>query len=107
MRSGRTTQTEKVRKLRALARSSNKHEAALALERAQALEPTTAKAIAHDIAQRLAVRGLIVHVQRRGARGPQRRSKVDASVRFYCSRARRSWFAGQFDIEITEYPAGV
>jgi hypothetical protein len=41
-----TTRTEKIRKLRALARSPNKHEAALALEKAQQLERTTAKAIA-------------------------------------------------------------
>jgi hypothetical protein len=59
-----TTQTEKVRKLRALARSPNKHEAALALAKAQALESKTAKAIAYAIEQLLKERELTVRVRR-------------------------------------------
>ena len=83
-----TTQTEKVRKLRALARSPNRHEAALALAKAQALEPRTAKAIAHAIAQLLAARGMQVRVRRR-------------DVQYYCSRSRHSYH--QLEILITEY----
>jgi hypothetical protein len=64
-----TSQTEKVRKLRALARSPNRHEAALALAKAQALEPSTAKAIAHAIARLLEARGLMVRVRRRSGDG--------------------------------------
>jgi hypothetical protein len=60
-----TTRTEKIRKLRALARSPNKHEAALALEKAQQLERTTAKAIAIAIGELLKERGLTVRVRRR------------------------------------------
>jgi hypothetical protein len=39
-----TTRKEKIRKLRALAQSPNKHEAAQALEKAQALESTIVSA---------------------------------------------------------------
>ena len=85
-----TTQTEKVRKLRAVARSPNSHEAALALAKAQALESRTAKAIG---------RGLTVRVRRRGWDG--RRSRADATVQYYCSRSRHS--EHQFEILITEY----
>ena len=93
-----TTQSEKVRKLHALARSPNRHEAALAL--AKALEPKTAKAIAHAIAQLLETRGLIVCVRRRsGAWRP--RSKADADVQYYCSHSRNSYH--QLEILITKY----
>ena len=99
-----TTQTEKVRKLRALARSPNRHEAALALALAlalaKALEPKTAKAIAHAIAQLLETRGLIVCVRRRsGAWRP--RSKADADLQYYCSHSRHSYH--QLEILITKY----
>lgn len=58
----------KIRMLRALARSPNKHEAATALARAQELEATTAKAIAHVIALLVKERGFVVRVRRGSAR---------------------------------------
>jgi Protein of unknown function (DUF2786) len=62
-----STQREKLRKLRALARSPNKHEAALALKKAQELESKIfgAKEIAHSIAQLFKARGMTVWVHRR------------------------------------------
>jgi hypothetical protein len=101
-----TTKREKIRKLRALAKSPNKHEAALALAKAEALEarmrPTTAKAIAHAVAQLLEARGMKVRVKPRvRADESALRPKVDADVRYFVSRDRRS--KHQIKIEIIEY----
>jgi hypothetical protein len=102
-----TTQREKLRKLRALARSPNKHEAALALAKAEELEgkirDTGAKGIARAIAQLLETRGLVVRVRRRQWQERQSRSKVDADVRYGYSQARYPWH--RIEILITEYPA--
>jgi Protein of unknown function (DUF2786) len=100
-----TTRTEKVRKLRALARDKGAfaNEAAVALAKAQALEFRTAKAIAHAIAQLLEARGMQVRVRRRRSAGePWLRSKVDADVRYFCSRSRYSR-SHQILIEVAEY----
>ena len=93
-----TTQSEKIRKLRALAKSPNRHETAAALAKAKALENRTAKAIAQAIGQLLETYGLTVRVRRRHGR---KRSEADADVEYFCSRARRS--DHQLEILITEY----
>jgi hypothetical protein len=92
-----TTRTEKVRKVRALARS-----AALALEKAQALEARTAKGLAQAVAQALEARGLVVRVRRRNGEVP--RSKVDVNVQYSVSRSRHHWH--QCEILVTEYATG-
>jgi uncharacterized protein DUF2786 len=100
-----TTRTEKeVRKLLRLSRdrAATKNEAAVALAMAQKLEAKTAKAIAHDIAQLLEARGLIVRVRRRrsGENYHRPRPKVDTEVRYWCSQSHSYH---QFEILITEY----
>jgi hypothetical protein len=107
-RKRRTTQREKIRKLRALGRSPNKHEAALALAKAQELESKTpnAKAIAHAIAQLLEASGVRVCVRRRSnAEGPWSRSKVDAHVRYHYRRRHNRQFSTthQIEVEVTVY----
>jgi hypothetical protein len=103
-----TSRRDKIRKLRALARSPNKHEATLALEKARAFEATmlTAKALAHAIEQLLKERGMVVRVK------PHRtkdeflwESGVDAEVRYRVSRRNRLYLGPlpSLCIEITEY----
>jgi hypothetical protein len=102
-----TTRKEKIRKLRALARSPNKHEATLALAKAQGLEAETAKAIARAIAQLLQARGLVVRVKRREGlrdRGDWAK-KVDADVRYFCSRDRHKQ-PFRFEITVVEWELG-
>ena len=97
-----STRTEKVRKLRALARSPNRHEAALALAKAQELEGRTAKAIAQAIAQLLKARGMQVLVRRRVSRERWPNTKADAAVRYFSSRGR--WLAPhRIQIDVIEY----
>jgi uncharacterized C2H2 Zn-finger protein len=98
-----TTQSEKVRKLRALARDKGAfaNEAAVALAKAQALESRTAKVIARAIAQLLKTRGLTVRVRRRSGEHWQPTPRVDATVQYHSSRSRHS--NHQFEILITEY----
>jgi Protein of unknown function (DUF2786) len=100
-----TRRAEKVRKLRALARDKGafENEAAVALAKAQALETKTVKAIAYAVARLLETRGLVARVRRRNREKDDQwpRSKVDAEVRYYCSRSRYSHH--QFEIQITEY----
>jgi Protein of unknown function (DUF2786) len=94
----RTTRREKIRKLRALARSPNKHEAALALEKAEQLEAKTigARDIALAIGSVLEQRGLAVRVRRRGySKWPL----AEAEVRYYMGRGR-SWSRGGRCVEI-------
>lgn len=97
-----TTRTEKVRKLRALARDKGAfaNESAVALAKAQALEFRTAKAIARAIGQLLEARGMQVRVRRRGTE--ERWSRVDVDVRYFCSRSRYRQ-PHQIMIEVTEY----
>ena len=99
-----TTQTEKVRKLRALGRSPNKHEAAAALAKAQALESKTAKAIAHDVAQLLKTRGLTVRVRRRSAEYWEPTPRPDVTVQYLQPKVDTK--SHQFEILITEYEKG-
>jgi hypothetical protein len=99
-----TTRTEKVRKLRALGRSPNKHEAALALQKARELEPKTAKGIAQDIASLLKEQGLKVRVRRyspqsRGARPPS----FDVEIDYRTSQAKVFRPRHQLEITIIEY----
>ena len=106
--SGKTTRKEKIRKLYALAKSPNKHEAALALEKAQALESKsgTGKIIAHTIAQLLEARGLKVSVQRyrsESLRSPKLQKGTDVVVR-YRDRRSSSWHIGPpYEIDISEW----
>ena len=102
-----TSRRDKIRKLRALARSPNKHEAALALEKAQAFEAKmlTAKELAREIGQLLEERGKVVRVRRHPAQGLLRGSKVDAEVRYRVSRSRLH-MGPALRIEITEYDSG-
>ena len=97
-----STRKEKIRKLHALARDkgASKHEAALALEKAQELEAKTltAKAIAHIVAQLLEARGLKVRVRRmkslRDNYPPLDAERVDVDVSYYCyppSRGRSKY----------------
>jgi hypothetical protein len=95
--------TEKVRKLSALARSSNQHEATLALEKALELERKTAKGIALAIATLLKERGLVVQARRHGGDVVRRRDAIDAEVSYRTSRARRAPQHPYIKIEITEY----
>lgn len=102
-----TTQREKIRKLRALARSPNHHEAASAKAKAEELErrQVTAKTLAHAIAQLLDRRGMKVRVnRRRRADDDFPQSKVDADIRYFNSSCR-GW-PHEFKIEITEYREG-
>jgi hypothetical protein len=100
-----TTRTEKVRKLRALGRSPNKHEAALALQKARELEPKTAKGIAMDIASLLKEQGLKVRVSRynpsryRSREGPA----FDVEIDYRTSQARIFRPRHQLEITIVEY----
>jgi hypothetical protein len=103
-----TSRRDKIRKLRALARSPNKHEAALALEKAQAFEATmlTAKALAHAVGQLLEARGMVVRVK------PHRTKDeflwtlgVDAEARYRVSRHSRLYLgpSPSLCVEIIEY----
>jgi hypothetical protein len=99
-----TTRKEKIKKLRALASSPNQHEAALALEKAQAMESKlgTGKIIAHAIAELLAARGLRVCVQRHRSERPMPKG-IDVVVRY---RDRRSSFSHAgllYEIEVSEW----
>src|SRR6476469_3951069 len=90
-----TSQYEKIRKLRALGRSPNKHEAAAALAKAKALEDKAAKfnakVIAYAIGQLLEARGIRVQVRRReSANDLWLRSKFEAEVRYFRSQGRAS-----------------
>jgi hypothetical protein len=100
-----TTLKEKVRKLRALAQSPDKHESALALEKAEGLESTigTGKVIAHAIAQHIEARGLTVCVKRR--RGGERSlpEGVDVVVRYCHSRSSFSHSGPAYEIEVREW----
>ena len=78
-----TTRTEKLRRLHALARSPNKHEAALALAKAQAMESGTAKAITQAIAKLLEARGMQVRVS-----APSRSAKSRAVLTSSSRQAR-------------------
>ena len=99
-----TTRTEKVRKLRALARSPNKHEAALALQKARELKPKTAKGVAQDIASLLKALGLKVRVSRhdRGYRQPGGPS-FDVEIDYRTSRAMTFRPRHYLEISIVEY----
>jgi Protein of unknown function (DUF2786) len=99
-----STRAARIRKLRALARSPNRHEAALAKAKAQELDSrTAAKEVARAIARLLEERGLTVHMKRRA--GSQRaRPKVDAVVNYFVSRHRPDEGSPQLNIEIVEYP---
>jgi hypothetical protein len=103
----KSTPREKIRKLRRLARSPNPHEAALAAERADALEAKLlpAKTIAREIARLLAARGLSVRVRTRGA-DDWSAPKVDAEVHYFVSLARRYQPRHRLKIEITDYEHG-
>ena len=104
-----STQYEKIRKLRALGRSPNKHEAAAALAKAKALEDKAArfnaKAIAYAIGQLLKARGMRVQVRRRKtAEDLWLRPKFEAEVRYFRSQARPSvGRVGRLTILVTEY----
>ena len=99
-----TGRAAKLRKLRALAGSPNRHEAALARAKAQALESqTAAKEVARAIARLLEERGLAVQVKRRGL-CPRSEPRVDALVSYFVSRARPYEGSPQLNIEIVEYP---
>jgi hypothetical protein len=81
-----TSQYEKIRKLRALGRSPNKHEAAAALAKAKELEDKAAKFNAKDVAyaigQLLEARGMRVQVRRRKtAEDLWSKPKFEAEVR--------------------------
>ena len=84
-----TTAKESLRKLRALARSPNAHEAALALAKAQELEAKIvgAKEIAHAVAQLLKARGMTVRVRRRHGKA-RATSNVDAELEYFYSQSR-------------------
>jgi len=100
-----TTRSEKVRKLRALGRSPNKHEAALALQKARELEPETAKGVALGIASLLKEQGLKVRISRHGqrpSRGP-RPSSFDAEIDYRTSQAKVFRPRHYLEITIVEY----
>jgi hypothetical protein len=103
-----TSRRDKIRKLHALARSPNKHEAALALAKAQAFEATmiTAKALAQAVGRLLEARGMVVRVRPHRAEELRRellwKSKTDAEVRYRVSRSRL-YTGAALCIEITEY----
>jgi hypothetical protein len=105
-----TTQREKIQKLRALARSPNQHEAALARAKAEELESrhVTAKTLAHAIAQLLEGRGMVVRVKHRYAREvnrhqdlPSHKTKIDADIRYFKSQSRA--LHHEIGIEVIEY----
>ena len=97
-----TTRAEKIRKLRALGRSPNKHEAAAALQKARELEPKTAKGVAQDIASLLVERGLKVRVRRHGLR-PSGGRAFDVEIDYRTSRARVFRPRHYLGITIIEY----
>jgi hypothetical protein len=101
-----TMRKEKIRKLRALARSPNRHKAALALAKAKAKalehrnEEVTAKEVARAIVRLLEARGLSVRVRPRNS-AEWSQPKTDAEVHYFCSRDRHVPL--QIKIEVTEY----
>jgi hypothetical protein len=98
-----STRAGRIRKLRALGRSPNRHEAVAALAKAQALESqTVAKEVARAIARLLEERGLTVLVRRHKSERPD--PQVDALVSYFVSRHRPMEGSPQLVIEITEYP---
>jgi hypothetical protein len=101
---GPTTRKEKIRKLRALARSPNKHEAAVALEKARVLEATfgTGKIIAHDIAPLLEARGLRVRVERYRAAEVLKPKGVDVLIRYRQRRSNSSHAGPVYEIDVAE-----
>jgi hypothetical protein len=100
-----TTQREKVRKLRALARSPNSHKAALAKARAEELERkiqgSGAKALAHEVARLLKAQGVAVRVRLRRGESERPGPRVDADVCYFYSRSR--YALHRIEILITEY----
>jgi Protein of unknown function (DUF2786) len=100
-----TTRSEKIRKLRALARSPNRHEAALALEMAEKLESKylTARGVALAIEPLFSKRGLKVRVRRYRTSEPYR-NPVDVEVRY--RRSRASYRPPGVEIMVTEYEGG-
>src|SRR5262245_49319467 len=101
-----TTQTEKIRKLRALGRSSNSHEAALALEMARKLEAkaATAKGAARAIAALFEERGLSVHMRRHNAQETLNwRRTFDVEISYRVSKAKVFLPRHTLKIEITEF----
>jgi hypothetical protein len=99
-----TSRRDKIRKLRALVHSSNEHEAALALAKAQVFEAgmPTAKALAHEIEQLLAARGMKIRVQRHPVKELLWGTKIDVEVRYRVSKSQLHT-GPALCIEITEY----
>jgi hypothetical protein len=101
-----TTRKEQIKKLRALARSPNQHEAAQALEKAQAMEAKlgTGKIIAHTIAELLAARGLRVCVLRHRSEHEQPMPQgIDVVVRYRDRRSSFSHAGPLYEIEVSQW----
>jgi hypothetical protein len=101
-----TTRKEKIRRLRALAQSAtNKHEAAVALEKARVLEATigTGKIIAHDLAPLLEARGLRVRVERYRAAEVLKPGGVDVLIRYRQRRSNSSHAGPVYEIDVAEW----
>jgi hypothetical protein len=100
-----TTRKEQIKKLRALARSPNQHEAAQALEKAQAMEAKlgTGKIIAHAIAELLAARGLKACVQRHRSSEQPMPKGIDVVVRYRNRRSSFSHAGPLYEIEVSQW----
>jgi hypothetical protein len=104
-----TTRTEKIRKLRALGRSPNPHEAASALEMARKLEARaiTAKGAALAIASLFEARGLTVRVRRHNApwAGQGERRAFNVEISYRVSKAKVFRPRRDLKIDIVEFGA--
>lgn len=104
-----TTQTEKIRKLRALGRSPNPHEAAAALQKARELESRTptAKGVALAIVALFEGRGLKARARRYKSDGyPSGRGPAfDVEIDYRISQAKTFRPRYQLKISIVEYDA--
>jgi hypothetical protein len=104
-----TTRAEKIRKLRALGRSPNKHEAALALQKARELESRTptAKGIALAIVALLEGRGFKARARRYKPDGlpPGSGPAFDVEIDYRTSQAKVFRPRHQLKISIVEYDA--